>query len=76
MSPAIFPSLGFDNHNCRLKIMTLLGKLHEHGFHPWDFKEDNVAVRDGEYRVIDFHKMHLHECDWRTGMDWCAQSIL
>lgn len=75
MSPAIFPSLGFDNHNCRLKIMTLLGKLHEHGFHSWDFKEDNVAVRDGEYRLIDFHKMHLHECDWRTGMDWCADKV-
>lgn len=56
--------------------MTLIGKLHERGFHPWDFKEDNVVVHDGEYRLIDFHKMHLHECDWRTGMDWCAQSIL
>lgn len=59
----------------RTKIMSLLGKLHHHGYHQGDFRERNIVVRGEEYKLIDFHVMYPHECGWRVGMDWRTDQL-
>ncbi|KAG5653452.1 hypothetical protein H0H81_000341 [Sphagnurus paluster] len=57
----------------KYKILTKLGQFHiqSHGYHPRDFAERNVVVKDGEYRLIDFHYLREHECafdgNWNFG---------
>lgn len=55
----------------RVKILNLLGEFHNKGrLHLTDFAERNVVVRDGRYRLIDFHDIEDHSCDWCKDMDW------
>lgn len=56
----------YSNHCLRLKILNLPDKFHV-GSHlyPADFTERNVVVRNGKYRLIDFHSFEGRECDCR-----------
>lgn len=35
-----------------------------------DFAERNVVVRNGKYRLIDFHDVEGHECGYQEDVDW------
>ncbi|KII85392.1 hypothetical protein PLICRDRAFT_700925 [Plicaturopsis crispa FD-325 SS-3] len=48
----------------RTKILKLLGTLHIYGWEAPDFAERNVVSRNGQYRLIDFHDLTPHECDY------------
>jgi hypothetical protein len=49
----------------RYRILEQLGKFHAgSNHHPLDFAERNVVVKDGQYRLIDFHTLIEHECEF------------
>lgn len=55
----------------RVEILTLLGMCHGKGrVHINDFAERNVVVRNGKYRLIDFHDVEGHECGYQEDVDW------
>ncbi|KII85603.1 hypothetical protein PLICRDRAFT_94488 [Plicaturopsis crispa FD-325 SS-3] len=56
-----FYELSFDD---RAEIARLLAKLHHAGCIPDDFAEQNLVCRDGQYRLIDFHGLKPHKCEW------------
>lgn len=41
-----------------------------------DFAERNVVVRNGKYRLIDFHDVEGHECDYQEGVEWPGEFFL
>lgn len=41
-----------------------------------DFAERNVVVRNGKCRLIDFHDVEGHECDYQEGVEWPGEFFL
>ncbi|KAF5378770.1 hypothetical protein D9615_006893 [Tricholomella constricta] len=73
--------IGRDLHDLdskeKYKILEKLGQFHmESQYHLGDFGDHNVLDRNGDYRIIGFHRnnMWLHECKfegrWRFGEDF------
>ncbi|KII85390.1 hypothetical protein PLICRDRAFT_700923 [Plicaturopsis crispa FD-325 SS-3] len=48
----------------RTIILKLLGTLHIYGLDAPDFAERNVVSRDGKFRLVDFHDLVPHECEY------------
>ncbi|KAH8111277.1 hypothetical protein DFH11DRAFT_1745748 [Phellopilus nigrolimitatus] len=48
----------------KMGILDKLGKMHMQNLHPVDFAERNVVHRDGQYRLIDFHGLKDHRCEF------------
>ncbi|KII85391.1 hypothetical protein PLICRDRAFT_94322 [Plicaturopsis crispa FD-325 SS-3] len=50
--------------SARTNILKLLGTLHIYGWEAPNFAERNVVSRNGKFRLVDFHDLTPHECDY------------